>query len=138
MGTEKTKSYPIRMPEAVMNRVRESAALANLKQGEFISNLLAMYELRLRHAYRSAGVDLTDRCEELDSSFMNMLLNIDREGSDFRRDQGRATDEKGVFFNRENDSLSGEMAWNIGNNFKLSKQRVSWGEPEIILPKDKK
>ena len=136
MGTKKTKSYPIRMSETVMDRVRESAALANLKQGDFICNLIAMYELRLQHAYQAAEIDLVDRCEELDTSFMRMLLIADTEGKEFSRDKCRDSDsdsDEGIFHNRPNDNRLGEMAWNIGHNFKIRKSAV-WEKPEIILP----
>ena len=74
METDKTKSYPIRMQETVMDRLRESAKLANLKQGDFINNLLVIYDQRLRRAYEIAVIDFENRCEDLDKEFLKILI----------------------------------------------------------------
>ena len=74
MGTEKTKSYPIRMPEEVMVRLRESAALANLRQGDFLDAMLIMYERHLRWAYEIASIDFKNRCKELDNELLKTFI----------------------------------------------------------------
>jgi len=119
--------YKVYLKKDIIDHLKEGANFTGLSQGDFIANLLAMYEFRLRHAYKLSGVDLAERCRELDESFLRMLLVYDRDGEGFGLQEDGET------------SLLGEMCRNVGHNFRLrNKEPAVWGEPEIILPKDSK